>query len=237
MTTLIMGSIMTSIFETTPLLEPLWWCIFTALAAIPIVHNSYYWTLNASIAAFVIFCLLFYCFTPFAIHTSIPQHMTSESVSYFEGGLKGFFSTLAPVVFLYIGIELIPLMSEDVHLVCIAFVLLQTSNDIFLINIIFVLLSSFCFGQPKQSIPKATMYCTYFIITISFVVVLVACSTVDIATIRTQQFPLAYGFSSLLGTATSPKFLFLLLPPGYLMASGYQFAFSRLLLCTILFIE
>jgi hypothetical protein len=122
-TILLMGSSMTSIFGTTPLLEPLWWLICTALAAIPIVHNRYFWTLNATIGTFVIFCLLFYCFTPVVVHTSIPLHMTRESVSYFDGGLKGFFSTLAPAVLLYLGIEIFPLMSEDVHSVCITYVL------------------------------------------------------------------------------------------------------------------
>jgi hypothetical protein len=107
------------------------------------------------------------------------------------------------------------------------------------ISLYYILLSFSSFsGQPKESIPKATMLCTYMIIATSIVIVLVTCSTVDISTARTSRFPLLYGYSALFGGAhESRMFHFLLLPPGYIMSSGFQFAYSRFLLFNILILK
>ena len=83
--------------------------------------------------------------------------------------------------------------------------------------------------QPKQSIPKATMCCTYVVLAISIVVVLVTCSTTSIDVLVEQDFPLILGYRALFGTDDNRNLRIVLIPPMYLMSSSFQLAYSRLI--------
>lgn len=115
---LYMGLNVTVIFRTSPLLEPIWWSVLTMLYLAPIMRNKYFWYLNGALGVLTIIWTLIFFFTPCVISPSYSKHARSEDIGYFEGGVGGFFFALVPSVLLYLGIEIIPLMSEDIKNVC-----------------------------------------------------------------------------------------------------------------------
>lgn len=113
-TYLYFGSTMTVIAGTSPLLEPMWWCVFCVLLVAPMLHNKYFWHINALLGIITIACVVLFLFTLCVISPSYPKYAHSSDVHYFEGGLEGFLTAFGPASLMYLGIEICPLMAEDV---------------------------------------------------------------------------------------------------------------------------
>lgn len=73
------------------------------------------------------------------------------------------------------------------------------------------------------------MCCTYVVLAISIVVVLITCSTTSIDVLVEQDFPLILGYHAIFGTDDNKNFRIVLIPPMYLMSSSFQLAYSRLI--------
>ena len=89
------------------------------LLVVPMVRNKYYWHLNAALGAITIAWVLLFFFTPCVTPPSFSKYAHSEDFDYFEGSASGFMAALGPASLLYLGIEIFPLMSEDMNNVSI----------------------------------------------------------------------------------------------------------------------
>ena len=109
------GATMTIILGTTPLLEPLWWVLLSVSLVVPMLFNKYYWHINGVLGVVTFVTIAIFFLTPCVISPSYPRYAHSEDIAYFQDGFQGFFTALGPASLLYLGIEIFPLMSEDVN--------------------------------------------------------------------------------------------------------------------------
>ncbi len=110
------GSTMSFIFSTSYTYEPLYWMIIYAIVLIPLIHNgSLFWRTNAILGSLIfVILIVFYIAYPSSANCDFLRNTHSARLSYFNDGFVGFWKALPIPTIFYIGIEVVPLTSEDI---------------------------------------------------------------------------------------------------------------------------
>lgn len=110
------GSTMSFIFDTDYSFEPLYWLIIYAVVLVPLLQNGeWFWKTNAAIGLLVFAILLiFYLGYPSSVDSDFLRHTHSSNLPYFHHGFEGFWRILSIPTIFFLGIEIVPLSSEEV---------------------------------------------------------------------------------------------------------------------------
>jgi ethanolamine permease len=112
---LIIGQLMTSSLNTPQYLEPVWWMLFH-LTALPVqlYGGKYFWAFIRCTAIAITIILVGYCVLTIPI-MDFEKFSTFDKSSnpWFVGGVYTFMQNLSVAAWFFVGIEALPLASEE----------------------------------------------------------------------------------------------------------------------------